>query len=148
MKMNTIDWDKVQAGVEREQRRMVWRPYGLPSAGHPERSAFFEGSIAPPWEIPEKLIISAAITGAFITRAENPHQPIDVQEIHDEADACVAAGASAIHIHVRDDHGYNTLDSDRFEQVIRPLKDKHPTLAVDGCLVSALPGEWERMRVV
>src|SRR5271170_3331484 len=107
--MSTIDWDKVQAGVEREQHRMIWRPYGLPAAGHPERSAFFEGSIAPPWELPEKLIVSAAITGAFVTPAENPHQPITVEAIRSEADACVAEGASAIHIHVRDDRGYNTL---------------------------------------
>jgi len=146
--MSTIDWDKVQAGVEREQHRMIWRPYGLPAAGHPERSAFFEGSIAPPWELPEKLIVSAAITGAFVTPAENPHQPITVEAIRSEADACVAEGASAIHIHVRDDRGYNTLSTERFEEVIRPLKEKHPTLAVDGCLVAALPGEWEKMREV
>ena len=26
----TIDWDRVNKGLERERHRMIWRPYGLP----------------------------------------------------------------------------------------------------------------------
>jgi 3-keto-5-aminohexanoate cleavage enzyme len=33
-------------------------------------------------------------------------------------------------------------------QVIEPLKAKYPDLAVDGCLVPALEGEWDEMRRV
>jgi 3-keto-5-aminohexanoate cleavage enzyme len=141
----TIDWEKVQEGVERERHRMIWRPYGLPATGHPERSIFFDGSVAPSWDVPKDIIISAAITGAFFTPNENPNQPITPDQIRTGADLAVVAGASTVHIHVRDDRGYNVLSKERFEAVILPLKEKWPDLAVDGCLVCALPGEWEEM---
>jgi 3-keto-5-aminohexanoate cleavage enzyme len=60
--------------------------------------------------------------------------------------ACADEGASAVHMHVRGDNGYNVLEQDRFERVINPLRAAHPDLSVDGCLVTALPGEWEEMK--
>lgn len=143
---DNIDWDRVAAGLERDGHRMIWRPYGLPTVASPERSAFAEGTVAPPWDIPEKLIISTAITGAFFTRNENPNQPITPDDIREEARQCAARGASTVHIHVRDDRGYNTLSYDRFASVIEPLRDEFPDLAIDGCLVAALPGEWDEMK--
>ncbi len=144
--MSTIDWDRVQKGLEREHHKMIWRPYGLPTVASPDYSAFHDAPISPPWKVPEKLIISSAITGAFFLPGDNPNQPITPQQIHAEARACAAAGASTVHIHVRDDNGYNTLSLDRFAQVIEPLKEEFPDLAVDGCLVPALDGEWEEMK--
>jgi 3-keto-5-aminohexanoate cleavage enzyme len=127
---------------------MIWRPYGLPAIVDPEKSAFVDGPIQTPWDMPEKLIVSVAITGAFFTRDANPAQPITQPEILEEARACAAAGASTVHIHVRDDNGYNTLSLDRFAEVIEPLREEFPDLAVDGCLVTALDGEWDEMKRV
>lgn len=146
--MNTVNWDFVQASLERARKRMIWKPYGLPQIVDPERSAFFEGTIQPPWKVPEKIIISTAITGAFFTREANPMQPISPEDICAQARACASAGASTVHIHVRDDNGYNTLSLDRFRQVVDPLRAEFPDLAVDGCLVTALDGEWEEMKRV
>jgi 3-keto-5-aminohexanoate cleavage enzyme len=148
--MNTdrIDWDRVHNGLERERHRMIWRPYGLPTIVDPEKSAFVDGPIQTPWDIPERMIVSTAITGAFFTADANPAQPITPQRIYEEARACAAAGASTVHIHVRDDKGYNTLSLDRFSQVIDPLREEFPQLAVDGCLVTALDGEWDEMKRV
>jgi 3-keto-5-aminohexanoate cleavage enzyme len=56
----------------------------------------------------------------------------------------VHAGASAIHIRVRDDRGYNTLSVERFEEVVLPLREEFPDLSIDGCYVCALAGEWEQ----
>lgn len=70
------------------------------------------------------------------------------EAIRDSANEVLEAGASAVHIHVRDDEGFNTLSFDRFKQVIEPLKKKFPSLAVGGCLVPALDGEWEIMKQV
>lgn len=145
---DTVKWDRVEKELERARHRMVWRPYGLPEIVDPEKSAFFEGSIQPPWDVPEKIIISCAITGAFFTRQANAAQPITTDEIYEHARACAAAGASTVHIHVRDDNGYNTLSLDRFRKVIDPLRDEFPSLAVDGCLVTALEGEWDEMKRV
>lgn len=148
MNIDKIDWDRVQKGLERERHRMIWRPYGLPTIVDPEKSAFVDGPIQTPWEIPDRMIVSTAITGAFFTADANPAQPITPERIYEEARACAGAGASTVHIHVRDDNGYNTLSLDRFSQVIDPLRDEFPQLAVDGCLVTALDGEWDEMKRV
>lgn len=141
----TIDWDRVAKGLERERHRMIWRPYGLPEIVNPERSAFHDVPLSPPWDIPQKMIVSVAITGAFFTREVNPNQPISPPEILAEARECAAAGASTVHIHVRDDAGFNTLSLERFKAVVDPLRTEFPDLAVDGCLVTALEGEWQQM---
>jgi 3-keto-5-aminohexanoate cleavage enzyme len=143
-----VDWDRVHKGLERERHRMIWRPYGLPEIVNPERSAFVDAPIQVPWDVPQKLIISTAITGAFFTKEANPNQPITPEHILSEARACAAAGASTVHIHVRDDKGYNTLSQERFEQVVNPLREEFPELAIDGCLVTALDGEWDAMKRV
>lgn len=143
---NTVHWDKVAEGMERAQGRMIWKPYGLPEIIDPEHSAFFEGDIQPPWSVPDKIIVQSAITGAFFTRNANPNQPITPKEILAEARACVLEGASAIHLHVRGDNGYNVLDKGKFEEVVGPLREEFPDLAVDGCLVTALDGEWDEMK--
>jgi 3-keto-5-aminohexanoate cleavage enzyme len=143
--MANINWDRVNSGLERDRKKMIWRPYGLPEVVDPQHSAFHDVPLSPAWDIPDKMIISSAITGAFFSRNINPNQPITPEDILASARECAAAGASTVHIHVRDDEGYNTLDGERFRQVIEPLKEEFPSLAVDGCLVAALDGEWDEM---
>jgi 3-keto-5-aminohexanoate cleavage enzyme len=134
--------------LELDGHRTVTRLYGLPAIGSPVRSALFAGEISPRWDVPDELIVEVAITGAFIGHSDNPAQPQTTTEIYEQARACAAAGASAIHIHVRDDRGYNVLDLGRFTDVINPLREEFPSLFVDGCLVCALEGEWEAMKEV
>ncbi|MDO9440679.1 MAG: 3-keto-5-aminohexanoate cleavage protein [Beijerinckiaceae bacterium] len=83
-----------------------------------------------------------AITGSFVRRDKNPNQPYTPEEIRASAREVLLAGASTVHIHVRDENGYFTLDPDRFREVIEPLKAEFPDLAVDGCLVCGLPHDW------
>jgi 3-keto-5-aminohexanoate cleavage enzyme len=146
--MVTIDWDRVGRGVERERQKMIWRPYGLPTVLDLENTAFHDQPISEKWSVPDKLIVSVAITGAFFKRDQNPGQPITPQEILESAREVIEAGASTVHIHVRDDNGFNVLSLDRFAQVIEPLHAEHPDVVVDGCLVPALEGEWEEMKRV
>jgi 3-keto-5-aminohexanoate cleavage enzyme len=144
---DTVHWDRVAAGLERDKHRMIWRPYGLPEITDPEHSVFHEGEIQPAWDVPKKIVVQPAITGAFYTRRANPNQPQTTAEILEAARQCVHAGASAIHLHVRDDRGYNTLSVERFEEVVLPLREEFPDLSVDGCYVCALAGEWEQMKI-
>jgi 3-keto-5-aminohexanoate cleavage enzyme len=143
---NTIKWDKVARGMERAENRMIWKPYGLPEITNPSGSAFHDGEIQKKWNVSEKVIVQASITGAFYSKNGNPNQPITPKEIRDEARACLLEGASSVHIHVRDDKGYNTLSKERFEEVILPLRDEFPDLSVDGCMVTAIAGEWDAMK--
>lgn len=146
--MAKINWDIINKGVQRERERMIWRPYGAPTVLDLEKSSFHDEPISVPWQIPESIAVSVAITGAFFRRDQNPHQPITPAEIRNSARECLQAGASTVHIHVRDDNGYNVLSLDRFSEVIKPLKAEYPDLSVDGCLVPALEGEWAEMKRV
>ena len=56
----------------------------------------------------EKLIITAAICGAEVTKEQNPTVPYTVDEIVREAHEAFAAGAAVIHVHVRWDDGTPT----------------------------------------
>lgn len=146
--MANIDWDRVSKGVARENEKMIWKPYGIPTVLDLEHSAFHDAPISAPWDIPEKLVVSVAITGAFFRKNQNPNQPITPGEIIESARQVHQAGASTVHIHVRDDEGYNVLSPDRFRQVINPLREEFPEIVIDGCLVPALGGEWELMKQV
>ena len=65
----------------------------------------------------EKLILSAALTGAATNRAHCPHIPYTPKEIAEEAKRAVDAGASIVHIHAREDNGQPTFRTEVFEQI-------------------------------
>ena len=71
---------------------------------------------------PGPCIITAAIVGAETTRAQNPHLPITADELAAEAERCVQAGASVIHLHVRDDEGRASQEGARFRAAIRAIR--------------------------
>ena len=50
----------------------------------------------------EKLIISVGITGSLMTRQQTPYIPITPEEIARSGIEAWRAGASVLHIHVRD----------------------------------------------
>lgn len=146
--MTTIDWERVRSGVERERRRMIWRPYGLPTVLDLEQTAYHDAPISEPWAVADRLIVSVAITGAFFKASQNPAQPTTPAQILASAREVIEAGASTVHIHVRDDDGFNVLSLQRFREVIEPLHRDYPEVVVDGCLVPALAGEWDEMERV
>jgi 3-keto-5-aminohexanoate cleavage enzyme len=49
----------------------------------------------------EKLIITAAVTGAFLSKDQHSALPTTPEEIRDEVKRCYDAGASIAHIHAR-----------------------------------------------
>ena len=71
---------------------------------------------------PGACIITAAIVGAETTREQNPHLPITPEEIAEEAKRCADAGASVIHLHVRDDLGRPSQEASRFRMAIRAIR--------------------------
>jgi 3-keto-5-aminohexanoate cleavage enzyme len=72
----------------------------------------------------EKLIITAAISGAELTKEQQPNLPITPQEIAQEAAACREAGAAIIHLHVRDQQGKATQDRECFRAAMEAIKAK------------------------
>ncbi|WP_234783977.1 3-keto-5-aminohexanoate cleavage protein [Mycobacteroides immunogenum] len=143
--MNSVNWDRVNEELANCDKRAVAGLYGLPNLGSPARSVYYDGVVSPPWEIPEEIVVQVAITGDFIRRDDNPNQPYSSEEVLAEAQTVARAGASAVHIHVRNEMGHGVLEKDRFEAVVRPLRDEFPDLHVDGCLVPFYDGEYDAM---
>lgn len=74
----------------------------------------------------EKLIITAAICGAEVTKAHNPAVPYTIQEMVNEAKAAYNAGAAIIHVHVREDDGTPTQSRERFRVVMDAIRAELP----------------------
>ncbi len=74
----------------------------------------------------EKLIITAAICGAEVTKAQNPNVPYTVEEIVREAKMAHEAGAAIVHLHVRMDDGTPTQSRDRFQECSEAILKECP----------------------
>jgi 3-keto-5-aminohexanoate cleavage enzyme len=83
-----------------------------------------EAIITPPVSAFEEVILTAAIVGAEVTRAQTPHLPISAKEIADEAARCREAGVSVIHLHVRNPDGSSTQSRERFQEAITAIREK------------------------
>ncbi len=78
----------------------------------------------------EKLIITACICGAEVTKAQNPAVPYTVDEIVREAKSAYAAGASVIHLHVREDDGTPTQRAGRFKVCMDAIREVCPDVII------------------
>lgn len=88
----------------------------------------------PKWDIPEKVVIGVAFTGSFLDKRQNPNQPMKTDEIIEDAKACVEAGASYLHFHVRDENGMNCGDPEGYHEIVDPLRKMYgDKIVIDGC---------------
>lgn len=69
----------------------------------------------------EKLIITCAITGAETKKEHNPALPCTPEEQAQAAFECWQAGASVIHLHVRDAQGNPSQNVDLFQEVQKKI---------------------------
>jgi 3-keto-5-aminohexanoate cleavage enzyme len=70
----------------------------------------------------DKLIITAALTGAEVTRAQQPALPITPDEIARAAEECAAAGASIVHVHARLPDGTPSQDKAIYAEIIDKVR--------------------------
>jgi len=71
----------------------------------------------------EPLIIMSAPNGAKKQKSDHPDLPITPTDIARCAEEVVAAGASILHLHVRDANNQHTLDVDRYRAAISAIRD-------------------------
>lgn len=72
----------------------------------------------------EKLIITAALTGAEVTREQQPALPITPDEIARAAEECVKAGAAIVHLHARNADGSSTQDKETYRRIIAAIRER------------------------
>ena len=69
-------------------------------------------------------LITVAPTGAETAKADVPHLPTTLEELVAEARECEAAGASLVHVHVRDAEHRPTLDPVRLRDTVQALREQ------------------------
>jgi 3-keto-5-aminohexanoate cleavage enzyme len=145
---DSVNWEKVNKLVQKEGATTYWRPYGIPAVMSAGRSMISGAEQMPRWKTPPKAAISVAINGAFFTKNENPNQCQTAEEIIASAKECIDAGAQIIHIHVRDERGFNVLSSEIFGKVLDELRKNNAGVALDACLVAVDEVEAKEMERV
>ncbi|MHB8700093.1 MAG: beta-keto acid cleavage family enzyme [Nitrososphaerales archaeon] len=70
-------------------------------------------------------MLTAALTGSIHTPTMSPHLPITPEQIADEAVRAYEAGASIVHVHVRNpSNGQPVSDIELFRKVLSSIKEK------------------------
>jgi uncharacterized protein (DUF849 family) len=80
-----------------------------------------------------KVIISAALTGAVTPTSLNESIPVTPEQIAEDAYRCWQAGASTVHLHMRDDQQLGTMDAGRFVATVDLLRAKADCDVVINC---------------
>lgn len=75
-------------------------------------------------------IICVAITGSLPTKANNPAVPTTITEQIDSACAAFEAGASIVHVHVRNDDETPSSDPEKFKQFQEGMSKACPEMIV------------------
>lgn len=71
----------------------------------------------------EKLILTAALTGAITVPTQTPHLRYSIEGIAEDAIACARAGATSIHIHARDpENGRPSSDPELVRKIATRIK--------------------------
>lgn len=78
-----------------------------------------------------KLILSAALTGAATNRTHCPYIPYTPKEIAAEAKRAVDAGASIVHIHARENDGSPSWRPEVFQEIHQEVRLACPNVIIN-----------------
>ena len=97
----------------------------------------------------EKLIITAALTGAVTMPVQTPYLPLSPKEVADEAVRAAEAGAASVHIHARSpEDGSPSAELEIFREIITQIKEKSNVVICITTGGSLTATREERIRVV
>jgi 3-oxoadipate:acetyl-CoA acetyltransferase len=90
------------------------------------------------------LIVNVALTGMVPTKADNPAVPITPAEIVEDAERCVQAGASIVHVHARDEDGAPTWRAEVYAEIVGGIRERCPAVIVCVSTSGRMWSELER----
>ncbi|MBT4521828.1 MAG: 3-keto-5-aminohexanoate cleavage protein [Halieaceae bacterium] len=80
----------------------------------------------------DKVILSCAVTGGMEFNRKHPHVPITPKQIAQDALAAARAGASVVHLHVRDpETGNGSQDPKLFREVVDRVRDSNIDVVIN-----------------
>ena len=87
------------------------------------------------------VVVTCAVTGAGDTTDKNPHVPITPDQIAKSAIDAAKAGASIVHIHVRDPKtGKGSRDPNLFLEVVTKIRESNTDVVIN--LTAGMGGDW------
>ncbi|MFD5567517.1 BKACE family enzyme [Streptomyces cadmiisoli] len=84
----------------------------------------------PEWNA-QPVVITAAVTGADVTRDTNPNLPHTPAEIAESSLRSLAAGATVVALHAREDDGTPSGRPELFQDAIRRIRESAPSAVVN-----------------
>ena len=97
----------------------------------------------------QPLIINAALTGMVPQRKDNPFVPLSPEEIIRDAKRCVAAGATILHLHARDENDQPTYRKEVYGEIFAGVREECPDVLISASCSGRLHGEfWQRSQVL
>jgi uncharacterized protein (DUF849 family) len=76
------------------------------------------------------MVVTVALTGAVPSKRDNTNVPLSPVEIAEDAVRCADAGASVVHVHVRDEEGTPVHRRDLYEEAFDAIRAKRPDLVI------------------
>jgi 3-keto-5-aminohexanoate cleavage enzyme len=70
----------------------------------------------------DRVVITAALTGALTTRNQCEYIPYTPVEIAEEARRCAEAGAAVVHIHAREDDGLPSFKVEKYREIMDEIR--------------------------
>lgn len=77
-----------------------------------------------------KFLLNVCLTGMVGRRKHNPHLPVTVEEIARDAEACLALGASMLHVHARDEEEEPDWRPEPYQEIVRAIRRISPDVVV------------------
>jgi 3-keto-5-aminohexanoate cleavage enzyme len=93
-------------------------------------------------------LITVAPTGAEVAKADAPALPVTLDELVSTARDCEEAGASVIHVHIRDDDAEPTLDLGRLRETVAALEEATDLVVQLSTGGAVTDPEADRLRVL
>lgn len=80
----------------------------------------------------DKIVISAALSGAATMKTQNPAVPYKPEEFAEESYRCMNEGTAVVHIHARDpEKGHPTANIEQIRATIEAVRDRCPGLIIN-----------------
>ncbi|MFC8093393.1 3-keto-5-aminohexanoate cleavage protein [Streptomyces sp. NPDC057301] len=77
------------------------------------------------------VVITAAVTGADVTRADNPNVPYTSEEIADSSTRSLEAGAAVVALHAREDDGTPSGRPELFRDAVERIRKSAPDALIN-----------------
>ena len=89
------------------------------------------------------FVLNFTPTGMVPKRQDNPHVPIDPEEIADQVHEACLLGITAVHLHARDPDGTPSHDVELYADIIRRVRTFAPELVICVSLSGRLRPDFE-----